>query len=74
MTLEEAIERHINSTGNGFELDDVISNGRFPDDVTDRIIELARKYRTAQYPIGTSNPDSFEELRSLASQYGRNAR
>lgn len=73
VTLEEAIERHISSTGTGFELDDVMSNGRFPKQVTDRLFEISSRYRTPEHPTGVTNPASFNDLRLLAAQFGSGA-
>lgn len=70
VSLEEAIDRHIHSTGTGFELDDVVSSGRYPKGVTDRLYEISQKYRTPEYPVGVSNPESFDDLRLLASEHG----
>lgn len=71
MNLREAIEKHIYKTGNGFEIDDVMSIGRFPREVTDRIYDISRRYSSPDYPIGISNPDSFTELRSIADEFPR---
>lgn len=71
MSLEEAIDRHIHSTGTGFDLDDAMSSGRYPKEVTDRLYEISQKYRTVEHPLGVTNPDSFDDLRRLASEYGR---
>lgn len=70
MTLKTAIERHINSAGSGFELDDVMSNGCYPRELTDRIYEISQKYRTADYPIGVDNPKCFSELKKLVDEFG----
>lgn len=69
ISLEDAIERHIQSTGTGFEIDDIVSCGRYPRAVTDRLYELSQKYQTSEYPIGISNPASFDELKLLARDY-----
>lgn len=70
VTLEEAIDRHIHSTGTGFELDDVMCSGRYPKAVTDRLYEISQRYRTAEHPLGVTNPESFDDLRLLASEHG----
>jgi hypothetical protein len=69
VTLAEAVDHHIHSTGTGFELDDVMSGDRYPKEVVDGLYEIAAKYRTPEYPIGVSNPASFEELRLFAERY-----
>ena len=69
MNLKQLIERHITGTGNGFEVDDILSNDAFPKEIIDRIIEIERTYRTEIYTIGISNPASFPELQELADLY-----
>lgn len=69
MTLSEMIERHIEGTGNGFEIDDIVSSGKFPDEVVEAIANIEKKYRYDGYTLGISNPDSFEELLTVAQNH-----
>lgn len=66
----ELIRAHISGTGNGFELDDLMSRwtGAVYDDISEKIIEIHQRFKTDQFMIGTSNPDSFHELSKLADQ------
>lgn len=68
-SLQEAIDRHIQGTGTGFEIDDIISSGHYPAEVVDRILNLSHKYRTNEYPVGISNPECFDELSLIAREY-----
>ena len=69
MSLSELIDRHISGTGNGFEIDDIMSNGKYPLEVIEAIADIETRYRSADYRIGVSNPASFEELRELGKLY-----
>jgi hypothetical protein len=62
------IMRHVDDSGNGYELDDLLSmkNSVRMDDIIERIITIHKRHATIVYPIGTSNPAAIEELRSLA--------
>jgi hypothetical protein len=67
-TLKELIERHITSSGTGFEIDDIISGGAFSNEVVNAIYDIDRRYRTEIYKMGSSNPASFAELQKLADK------
>jgi hypothetical protein len=67
MTFKEKIVRHTNGTGTGFEIDDLLSDGSCPQDTIDKILFIEEKYRNDDYPIGISNPASFQELLELAN-------
>jgi hypothetical protein len=69
MTLKEAIWQHISGTGTGFELDDVMSSGRYSKDVLDAIYQIHDKYRTNEYPVGISNPECFNELKKVGERF-----
>lgn len=62
------IMRHVQDSGNGYELDDLLSmkNSVPMEDIIEKIIDIHRRYATSAYPIGTSNPAANEDLRSLA--------
>jgi hypothetical protein len=32
------------------------------------LLDIHERYRSAEYPIGTSNPASFDEIRALAER------
>jgi len=66
----ELIRLHLSGGGNGYELDDVMSQrvGGIYDEILKRITSIHEQFRTSMYPIGTSNPDSFVQLEALASE------
>jgi hypothetical protein len=66
----ELIRLHISGAGNGFELDDLMSawTGGIYDEISERIVQIHHGFKNKQYKIGTSNPDSYEELERLASE------
>lgn len=67
--LSDLIEAHINDTGTGFEMDDIISIGRYPDEVVQAILAIEKQNRSSRYKFGLSNPASFPALRALAARY-----
>lgn len=66
----ELIRRHIDGSGSGFELDDLMSRwtGAVYDQTVEKLVSIHRRFRTEKYPIGTSNPASFDELCGLAAE------
>ncbi|MES2857297.1 MAG: hypothetical protein V4692_15615 [Bdellovibrionota bacterium] len=69
-----AIFDHVDGTGNGFELDDLLTI-KADDDlsahekiVIEQITAIHAEFRTDAYPVGTSNPASFDKLRRLAEK------
>lgn len=66
----EYIRTHVEGGGNGFELDDLLSRykGEIYREIARRIIDIHRRYRTPEYPIGTSNPACYAELLLLADE------
>lgn len=66
----QLIRAHIDGTGNGYELDDLVSRwkGQIHDEIGDRLVAIHRRFRTENYPIGTSNPESFDQLEQLAKE------
>ena len=69
MNFRQMINRHISSEGNGFEIDDIMSGGKYPDWVTDRIVLISDKHKSETYPIGISNPESFGDLVLLVEEF-----
>lgn len=69
MHLRELIERHIASSGTGYEIDDIISSGNFSAEIITRIVDIEQRYRSKTFKVGISNPASYVELRQLADQY-----
>jgi hypothetical protein len=69
----EMIRIHTAEAGNGFELDDLMSRwtGGIYDEITNRIVAIHGRYKTAEFRIGTSNPESFDELNELADELER---
>ena len=66
----EMIRSHINGTGTGFDLDDLMTRdtGGIYDEIMERLVDIHRRFRTPNHRIGTSNPDSFGELENLARE------
>ena len=63
--LKNQIRHHIDGTGNGYDLDDVMSRGLYPEWVSDAIYDIAKKHENGEYPIGISNPASNIDLELL---------
>ena len=65
----EYIRRHLDGTGSGFDLDDLVTIGR-PDleGVAQEVIAISSRYRTAEYPVGIANPEAEDDLRALADR------
>lgn len=65
----ELIREHITGDS-GFELDDLMSRwtGGIYDEIVQRLISIHREFRCQRYPIGTSNPASFDQLEALADE------
>jgi hypothetical protein len=57
---------HVEGTGTGYEMDDLISGGSTPQEIVDEVIEINERFRSAEHPIGVENPDAFAEIRALA--------
>ena len=71
MPASEALIHHIEGTGTGFEVDDLMSWSPTPEQDEKAIAPLLRiheQYRSIEYPIGISNPASFAEIRALAER------
>lgn len=69
MSASDALRRHVDGTGSGWEIDDLISWSPTLDQENEAIkplLEIHHRYRNAQYPIGINNPDSFEDIIRLA--------
>lgn len=64
----EQIRSHLQGTGTGFELDDLMTRriGGIYEEISSRLEAIHQRYRTSEYPIGTSNPASFASLEELA--------
>jgi hypothetical protein len=71
MPASEALFRHVDGTGTGYEADDLMSWSPTPEQEANAIgplLDIHERYRSAEYPIGISNPASFEEIRALAQR------
>jgi hypothetical protein len=69
LKASEFIRRHLNGTGSGFDLDDLVSLGRADlEDVAQEVVAISSRYRTPEYPVGISNPDADAELRAVAER------
>jgi len=69
MPASEALFHHVEGTGTGYEIDDLMSWSPTPEQEEKAItplLEIHERHRSAEYPIGISNPASFEEIRALA--------
>jgi hypothetical protein len=65
----EFIRRHLDGTGSGYDLDDLVTLGRSDlEDVAQEVVAISMRHRTLEYPIGISNPASEPELRALAER------
>ena len=62
--------RHVDGTGSGFELDDILSQG-CDDELRASILSIHNEYKNGEYPIGTSNPSSFDRLRALSNKLAK---
>jgi hypothetical protein len=71
MPASEALMRHVNGTGTGYEIDDLMSWSPTPEQEEKAIaplLEIHERYRSSEYPIGISDPASFDEIRALAER------
>ena len=71
MPASEALLHHVEGTGRGYEIDDLMSWSPTPEQEEKAItplLDIHRRYRSPKYPIGTSNPASFAEIRALAER------
>ena len=71
MPASEALIHHVEGTGTGFEVDDLISWSPTPEQeekVIRPLLDINERYRSAEYRIGVSNPASFDEIRILAER------
>jgi hypothetical protein len=69
MPASEALLRHVDGRGTGYEIDDLMSWSPSEEQEQKAIaplLEISERYATNEYPIGISNPASFGELRALA--------
>lgn len=67
----EAIMHHVEGTGTGFEVDDLMSWSPTPEQQEKAVaplLDIHERYRSDEYPVGTTNPASFAELRDLAER------
>jgi len=71
MPASEALMRHVDGTGTGYELDDLMSRSPTPEQEKEAIaplLDIHERYRSDEYPIGVSNPACFSEIRALAER------
>ena len=71
MPASEALLHHVEGTGTGYEIDDLMSWSPTPEQEEKAItplLDIHERYRSAEYPIGISNPTSFDEIRALAER------
>jgi len=71
MPASEALMHHVDGTGTGYEIDDLMHWSPTPEQEEKAIaalLDISERYGTAEYPIGISNPASFAELRALAER------
>lgn len=67
----EALIRHVEGTGTGWEVDDLMSWSPTPEQQEKAIaalLDIHERYRSHKYPVGISNPASFSEIRALAER------
>ena len=67
----DALLRHVNGSGSGYELDN-FTYGFYSEEVERETIEpllaINQQYITREYPLGISNPASFQAIRDLANE------
>jgi len=71
MPASEALLHHVEGTGTGFEIDDLMTWSPTPDQeakAVQPLLVIHEKYRSDEYPIGLNNPASFAEIRGLAER------
>jgi len=74
MLASQAILRHLDGTGTGFEIDDLMSwspTEAQQAKAIEPLMQIAMRYRTDAYPVGISNPAADADLRSLAAALAR---
>jgi hypothetical protein len=67
----EALMHHVEGTGSGFEVDDLMSwspTSEQEEKAIRPLLRISEQYRSDEYPIGISNPASFTEIRALAER------
>jgi hypothetical protein len=71
MPASTALFHHVDGTGNGWELDDLLHWSPTTEQEKKAIgplLDISKRYTNNEYPIGISNPASFAELRALAER------
>jgi len=71
MSISEALTHHIEGTGTGWEIDDLMSwtpNREEDKRAIDALLDIHERYRCEEYPIGVTNPASIPEMRELADR------
>ena len=71
MPASEALFRHVEGTGTGYEIDDLMTWSPTPEQQAQAVtalFDIHERYCSAEYPIGISNPAAFEEIRALAER------
>ncbi len=67
----DALLRHVNGSGSGYELDDM-TFGFYSEEVEREAVEpllaINQQYITSEYPLGISNPAAFQAIRELAEE------
>ena len=69
MPASEALLRHVEGRGTGNEIDDLMSwspSQEQEEKAIAPLLEISERYATNEYPIGISNPASFDDIRALA--------
>lgn len=71
MPASQALMHHVEGTGSGFEIDDLMSwspTAEQEEKTLRPLLRISEQYRSDEYPIGLSNPASFPEIRALAER------
>lgn len=69
MRVSETLLHHIDGTGTGFEVDDLMSwspTAEQEETAIAPLLNIHHRHRSDEYPIGTQNPASLAEIRALA--------
>ena len=69
MPASEALMRHVEGRGSGYEIDDLMSwspSEEQEEKAIGPLLEISERYASSDFPIGISNPASFGEIQALA--------
>ncbi len=63
----DVLFRHIEGLSGRYELDDLVTGGKVSNEkVVQPLMRINEKFRTQDYPIGLTNPESYSDIKDLA--------